>query len=235
MNRSYVVCHMVTSIDGKVTGDFLFREQCNAATEVYYGINRDYHKSGFNGFVCGRVTMEQSFTNGGYLDLSSCAAVTDWQDYVPNNLTGFYAVAFDPKGKLGWKTNRIVDPDGDEGYNGAQIVEVVTKQADPRYLGYLQSINIPYIVAGTDVVDVAYALEVLRKRFGAEKLLLEGGSVIDGYFLRANCVDELSLVVSPTVADANSKPLFDGAIVADFSLCNVKQYPNGVLWLNYKR
>ena len=25
MNRPYIICHMVTSIDGKVTGDFLSR------------------------------------------------------------------------------------------------------------------------------------------------------------------------------------------------------------------
>lgn len=28
MDRPYIVCHTVSSIDGKVTGDFLFREEC---------------------------------------------------------------------------------------------------------------------------------------------------------------------------------------------------------------
>ena len=34
--RPYVICHMTTSIDGKVTGNFLFREECIPATEEYY-------------------------------------------------------------------------------------------------------------------------------------------------------------------------------------------------------
>ena len=42
MNRPYVICHMVTSIDGKVTGDFLYRPECEKATDIYYEINRNY-------------------------------------------------------------------------------------------------------------------------------------------------------------------------------------------------
>ena len=36
MNRPYIICHMLTSIDGKVTGDFLFQDSCAEATEIYY-------------------------------------------------------------------------------------------------------------------------------------------------------------------------------------------------------
>ena len=70
MNRPYIICHRVTSLDGKVTGDFLSRPECEAATEIYYEINREYKAKGSDGFICGRVTMEQSFTGGWYPDLS---------------------------------------------------------------------------------------------------------------------------------------------------------------------
>ena len=36
MNRPYVICHMVTSIDGKVTGEFLSSQSCAKACEIYY-------------------------------------------------------------------------------------------------------------------------------------------------------------------------------------------------------
>lgn len=39
--RPYVICHMTISIDGKVTGDFLRREECVPATEEYYRLNRE--------------------------------------------------------------------------------------------------------------------------------------------------------------------------------------------------
>ena len=66
MMRPYVICHMTTSIDGKVTGSFLGREECVPATEEYYRLNREILAEAF---ACGRVTMEESFTGGWYLEL----------------------------------------------------------------------------------------------------------------------------------------------------------------------
>ena len=47
MTRPYIICHMVMSIDGKVTGDFLSRSEGEKATEIYYEINRNYKADGF--------------------------------------------------------------------------------------------------------------------------------------------------------------------------------------------
>ena len=152
MNRPHIICHMVTSIDGKVTGEFLSRPECEKATDIYYELNREYNKNGANGFICGRVTMESSFTGGWYPDLTRYEPVENKDDFIPDNLSGFYAVSFDPKGKLGWKNSKITDED--PGYDDAQIIEVLTEQADSRYLAYLQSMEVPYIFAGEKEIDV---------------------------------------------------------------------------------
>ena len=235
MNRPYIICHMVTSIDGKVTGDFLFRPECAGATEIYYDINR---KLKSDGFICGRVTMEGSFTGGFYPDLSEYAPISHDHgskvDFVVDDMTGFYAVAFDPKGKLGWKSNRIIDPDGDPGYDGAQIIEVLTEQADKRYLRYLHTMEIPYLFAGETEIDIKLALFKLKNIVGCERLLLEGGSIINGAFHRADVIDELSLVVAPVVADKEDKPLFTDSSVAEFELVKAES-ANGNVVLNYKK
>ena len=232
MNRPYIICHMVTSLDGKVTGDFLFRQECAAATEIYYRLNREMKA---DGFICGRVTMEGSFTGGFYPDLTQYKPVAgEKKDFIVENLSGFYAVAFDTHGKLGWRSNRIVDPDGDPGYDGAQIIEVLSEQVDERYLGYLEELGIPYIFAGESAIDVGLALRKLKEMIGCKTLLLEGGSILDGAFERAGVVDELSLVVAPTVAGKDSKPLFMDADLADFTLVKAET-DNGNLVLNYKR
>jgi len=49
---------MVTSLDGKVTGDFLGKNQYSGLIEAYYRIHREY---GADGFLCGIVTMDGSF------------------------------------------------------------------------------------------------------------------------------------------------------------------------------
>lgn len=229
MNRPYIICHMVTSIDGKVTGDFLSSPASAKACEIYYEINRDLKS---NGFICGRVTMESSFTGGYYPDLSAYTP-KEKRDFIPDNLSSFYAVAFDTNGKLGWKSNKIIDPDGDPGYDGAQIIEVLSENVDERYLGYLEDMEIPYIFAGKDKIDVELALFKLKNIVGINTLLLEGGSIINGAFQRANVIDELSLVVAPTTAESFDKPLFMQGTVQNFKLTNYYT-KDGVLVMNYK-
>ena len=68
MNRPYVMCHMLTSIDGKTTGSFLDDNRCKEAIDKYYQMHAS-HK--FASFACGRVTMEEGFTKGYYPDLSN--------------------------------------------------------------------------------------------------------------------------------------------------------------------
>ncbi len=231
MTRPYIICHMVTSIDGKVTGDFLFQNECAEATEIYYRINRERKA---DGFICGRVTMEGSFTGGWYPDLSQYQPVDQKRDFLVDDLSGFYAIAFDTHGKLGWRSNKIIDPDKDPGYDGAQIIEVLSEDVDERYLGYLEAMEIPYIFAGETAIDVELALFKLKKLIGCETLLLEGGSIINGAFERAGVVDELSLVVAPVIADKDAKPLFMDADIANFRLVRAEN-ENGNLVLNYQR
>lgn len=232
MDRPYIICHMLTSIDGKVTGKFLQTEEAAKACDTYYCINRELK---CDGFICGRVTMEESFTGGWYPDLNKYESLIHSTqtktDYIPEDMTGFYAIAFDPKGKLGWKSNHIIDDD--PGYDNARIIEVLTEQADSRYLAYLQAMDIPYIFAGKTEIDVELALYKLHNAAGIDKLLLEGGSVVNGHFLRAGVVDELSLVVVPVTAAKNDKPLFMDGEVSDFRLREFKEFDRGVLWLNY--
>ncbi len=229
MNRPYIICHMATSLDGKVTGKFLYQPQCEKATDLYYQINRDYKA---DGFACGRVTMEGSFTAGWYPDLSEFEPAYSPMDYLVDDIGDYFAVAFDPHGRLGWKSNRIIDDD--PGYGGAQIIEVLTHQVSHQYLTYLQSMEIPYIFAGDTEIDIEEALCKLKAYFGINKLLLEGGSILNGAFQRAGVIDELSLVVAPTIADAEDKLLFMDAQMEHYTLEDV-QHRNDTLWLNYKK
>lgn len=231
MDRPYIICHMVTSIDGKVTGDFLYSETGCRAAEQYYAIHRDLHA---DGFACGRVTMEGSFTGGWMPALSDYkGAVVPNGDFVADENARFYALSFDRKGRLGWKKGYIEDED--PGYDCAHVVEVLTENASREYLAYLRDIGASYIIAGRDELDLPLALSKAKELFGIEKLLLEGGSVLNGAFLRAGAVDELSVVVAPTLADAADKPLFDGGFQTEFVLTASTVLEKDILRLTYKK
>lgn len=62
------------------------------------------------------------------------------------------------------------------------------------------------------------ALFKLKNIIGCERLLFEGGSIINGAFQRADVIDELSLVVTPVTADKEDKPLFMDGKLSDFEV-----------------
>lgn len=200
----HVICHMTISIDGKVTGKFLETPQGLMASDEYYRVHRDFHA---DAFACGRITMEGSFTGGWYPDLKLFERVSvSRDDHIADPEARFFCVAFDRRGRLGWKTPVIEDDD--PGYNGAHVIEVLCEEVKDEYLAWLRSSGISYIFAGRNEMDLSLALSKLGSLFNIRTLLLEGGSVLNGAFAWEGLIDELSLVTAPVTADLDALPLF---------------------------
>lgn len=231
MKKPYVICHMTTSLDGKVTGEFLGQDACQSAIQTYYELNRGYQA---DAFACGRVTMEESFTGGGDPDLGGYSSESlPREDYTADPAAIYFAVSFDRRGRLDWKDSRIRDED--PGYDNAHIIEVLCEDVQDACLAYLREKRISYIFGGVDDLDLSLVLHKLYEQFGIRTLLLEGGSEINGAFQREGLIDELSLVVAPVVGGKEGKPLFMESAIAQYRLEQVRQYESGVLWLNYKK
>lgn len=231
MNRPYITCHMTTSLDGKVTGKFLSSAECEDAIDAYYKINRDFQA---DAFACGRITMAESFTGDFYPDLYEYATIElDREDFIADNRTKFFAVSFDRFGRLGWQSSRIHD--SDPGYDNAHIIQVLTEAVPDEYLNYLRLTGISYIFAGEFDIDLNIALEKLKRYFGIEHLLLEGGSILNGSFEREGLIDELSLVVAPVTGSAEDMPLFDNGISDSFTLVSAEPAGRTAVWLRYKK
>ena len=232
MKRPTVICHMLQSIDGKVTGDFLASPAGSEATELYYELNRSLNA---RGFACGRVTMEESFTGGFYPDLNPYKRTPVPEgDFLADPDADFFAVSFDRRGRLGWQGPSIVDED--PGYGGAHIVQVLCRKGPkPAYLAYLRQIGVSYIFAGKDELDLPLALHKLSTLFGIRTLLLEGGSVLNGAFEREGLIDELSLVIAPVLAREGDKPLCMSSRGSAFTLLDSQVYDSGVVWMRYGR
>lgn len=218
MDRPYVICHMVISLDGKVTGEFLSQEAATLGIEEYYKINRE---SSAQAFACGRITMEGSFTNKDKVNLSDFEnCKVDKKDFIAFNNEKKYAISFDRKGKLGWKNSHIIDED--PGYN-AHIIQVMCEDVSDAYLAYLQSIKVSYILAGKGEMDLPLALYKLKQYFGINKILLEGGSIINTAFEKEGLIDELSLIEVPLFAKKEDLPLFDKSVARDYVLVEDKK------------
>jgi riboflavin biosynthesis pyrimidine reductase len=79
----------------------------------------------------------------------------------------------------------------------------------------------------------------LRAAFGIEKLLLEGGGKINGSFLAANLIDELSVLLAPVADGTIGAPsLFDATHRAGsaraLELLSVERRPADLVWVRYR-
>lgn len=226
MDRSKVIVHMYVSIDGKIDGP-----RASDVSSAYYS-DELFRLSNADGN--GRKTIAL-YAAPGKLDLTKYSDEgINYEDWIPDIQSDTWSIAFDRKGKDGWEKNYFE-------YNGHKMhaVEIVTKQASKRYLAFLRSMNIPYIVSGDQEFDLPEVLVKLKKYFQIDNFALCGGAAIDGVFLKAHLVDEISLVLSPHVnGDNNIKSAFDtmGTYVDDtFKIDQVKKLDDGGVHLIFKK
>jgi riboflavin biosynthesis pyrimidine reductase len=127
--------------------------------------------------------------------------------------------------------------------SGDPIVVILTERVSDAHLAGLRSDGVSYIFAGEREVDLSRALEILRGELGIERLLLEGGGVVNVAFFCAGLIDEISLIVWPTVDGASEAPsVFDSAApTADSSpppdaieLLSSEAMAEGAVWLRYR-
>ena len=228
--RPYIICHMVTSIDGKVTGKFLENKKIEHLIDEYYKIHSELNG---NAFACGKNTFLEGFVKDNKVDFSKFKdeKVNKNEDYIYEKISdfNFYAVCFDRKGSLCWQSNALKDDL--PGYNNSHVIEVMTENVKEEYLAFLRSIGVSYIICGKDDIDLDVCLEKLRLKFGIKVLLLEGGSLINGSFMKAGVIDEISLVQVPVNAEKDDKPLFYEGHIENYSLKIAKPLKNGVYML----
>ena len=230
--RPYIICHILISIDGKVTGKFLSDKKIEHLNDEYFKIHSEFNA---NGFACGKNTFLEGFgeENTMEMDLTKFkdVKVNKNEDFVYEKISEckFFAVCFDRKGSLCWKSNTLKDDLPQ--YNNSHIIQVMTENVKDEYLAYLRSIGLSYIICGKDDIDMEVCLEKLRLKFGIKVLLLEGGSLINGSFMKAGVIDEISLVQVPISAEKDDKPLFYEGNIQNYSLENIKQLKNGVYML----
>jgi 2,5-diamino-6-(ribosylamino)-4(3H)-pyrimidinone 5'-phosphate reductase len=225
--RPRVICHMLTSTDGRivVTGWPISAE----ARRQYELVHATYDA---DGWICGRVTMEPFAKR-----LRSEAEVareragnTPRDDFVAPGDHDSFAFAIDASGRLAWESNDI---DGDH------VVAILSERVSDDYLAFLRQREVSYLLAGGRDVDLAVALEKIAARFGVRTLMLEGGGRINGGMLRAGLIDELSLLLAP-VADGRigTPALFDidsdGVAPCKLTLESVERRAEDVVWLRYR-
>ncbi len=223
MKRPYTICHMMTSVDGRI--DCAMTSQLPGVQDYYATLEAlDIPTT-----ISGRVTAE--------LELAEPGAYQA-KDSTPIGREGFskkvdargYEVILDTRGKLLW-------PDA-TGMEKPYLI-VTSQQAAREYLQYLDSKSISWIVCGKDKIDLARAGEILAEQFGVTRMGVVGGPAINTAFLNAGLLDEISLLIGAGIDGRGEMPsVFDGRDMAypltHLRLTKAEQFASGAVWLRYR-
>lgn len=187
--RPYIICHMGTSIDGRLHPSRFTATAAGISRDVLRGHYERIH-DGFaaDGWIIGRKTMSE-MAKGAAREIADAPKVAR-EAHVANRNNRKLAVGIDPSGRVHY---------GKDNVGGDHAVAVLGEQVSDAYLAELREDGASYVFAGQKGDDLAGAMEQLGARFGVKKLMLEGGGKINGAFLKHKLIDEFSTLIWPAV------------------------------------
>ncbi|CNF45164.1 5-amino-6-(5-phosphoribosylamino)uracil reductase [Yersinia frederiksenii] len=231
--RPKIICHMISSVDGRLQVERWTPPSGNVDQSI---VSTTYESIAGrlqgDGWIVGRKSMAPMAK--GKPVVSPAAGVNLRTTFIGERQDRSLAIAVDPAGKLHYGKSHM----SDEHY-----VAVLGKNVPDSYLAELRETGVSYLFAGDDGTDLAAAMETLSKDFAVETLLLEGGGVTNGYFLKAGLIDELSLLVYPGIdglagvssifeypGDTDEQP----AAGYTLRLLSSEVLEGGIVWLRYQ-
>lgn len=229
VSKPYVICHMVTSVDGKILGDRWGRLPGGQTTADLFESTAE--SFGIPAWLVGTTTMKEFM--GEDQPLPKGRPRLPREDYLAKPKAKHLAIGADSKGVLRFQESEV---DGDH------VVLLVTDRVSNAYLAHLRDAGVSYLFCGKDHVDLRVALSKLREKLGLRQLMLQGGGTFNGAMLKEGLVDELSQIIVPIadgggpeitgVFDAPGEPLPKAA--ATLRLKSHKVLDGGCIWLRYR-
>lgn len=226
--KPYLICHMNASIDGRILGS-RWRPAGNRMAGLF---ERLHEELGGGSWLIGRVTGSEYARAVAYPEHAE--RTYPREPWFARRDAVAYGIVLDARGRIAW---------GRADIGGDPIVAVLTERVCDAHLAGLRRDGVSYIFAGEQALDPGLALDILNRELGIERLLLEGGGVANGSFLRAGLIDEISLAVCPAVDGAKGAPsLFDSgdreagiaAPIRAMTLASSEVLEGGVVWLRYR-
>ena len=223
MKKPYIVCHMMTSLDGRI--DCAMTEQLPGVQEYYQTLEALQAPT----TISGRVTAQLEMALPGEFQTSDPTPVNKEAFSKKADAPG-YEVVVDTHGKLLWPGS---------GEQEKPLLILTSEQAPQEYLSYLDGRNISWIVTGKERIDLARAVEILAAEFGVERMAVVGGSAINTSFLDAGLLDEVSILMGAGIDGRGGMPaVFDGLPkthpVIPLRLTDVQKFDSGAVWMKYR-
>ena len=167
----------------------------------------------------------------------------DINKYKPAEKHEFYKGQLDSK-----QIQVVVDAEGLIKYDnntirGLNIITILGENVSEEYMAFLRSLKISYVFAGKDGYDLKIAMETLYKEFGIKKLIVRGGGIVNGEFLKQGLIDEISILIAASIDGLSGIPSIFNYLGQPNELphkgqslefISVENIGHGTVWLRYK-
>lgn len=206
MKRPYIICHMMASVDGRIDCPMV----AQISGEEYYTA---LESLGTSSKLSGRVTaalecsaVSEELFDEAVVSSKRCGAVsveTLAQESVFRAVKSEeYTIVVDTHGRLQMASGEA---------DGHPLLVILSEEVSEAHLEMLRSHNVSWIATGKDSIDLHRAVEILAEQFDVSRLVLVGGGNINGGFLEAGLVDEVSVMIAPGVDGRRGETaVFDG-------------------------
>ncbi len=222
--KPYIISHMMMSVDGRIDCPMV----AQISGEEYYTALESF---GSSSNLSGRVTAALE-----------CAAVKEETPVCSDIVLGKesvhkeveseeYSIVVDTHGRL-----QMVSGEAD----GHPLLVVMSENITEAHLKMLRKNHVSWIATGKEHIDLHRAMEILNEQFAVNRLVIVGGGNINGGFLEAGLVDEVSVMMAPGIDGRKGETaVFDGCTWKGESpyrlkLQSVEQVPGTeVIWTRY--
>lgn len=223
MAKPYMICHMMTSVDGRI--DCKMTEGLRGGEDYYRILN----ELNVPTTVSGRVTAELELAEPGEFTANN-TEVYGKEGFSKKTEAKGYEIVVDTKGKLLWPNATDMEK---------PYLIITSEQVTKEYLEYLDKQNISWIVCGKEKIDLVRVSEILALEFRVERMGVVGGGAINAGFLDAGLLDEISILIGAGIdGRGGMAAVFDGLEMdhdlIDLKLMDVKKFDSDAVWLHYQ-
>lgn len=215
---------MVESIDGRI--------DCGMVDKI----SGDEYYTTLNSLDCkasveGRITMEHYYALPEKFVAKDKTPLGKKEVFKSTDCNDFH-ICPDTKGILQWDSATMED--------GRPLLVLTSESTPAEYISYLRSKGISYIATGKENIDLVDAMDTLGCEFGVKRLAVLGGGLINGGFLAAGLIDEVSLLLAPGIDGREGwRAMFDGIsdqtkMPTKLKLQSVERLENDILWIKYE-
>ena len=173
-------------------------------------------------------------------DPSELAHDTHHGHFLPQEVldrtTRWFAVV-DSRGRVKWEFKEFPYPE----WVGTHLLVLVSQTTNEDYLRFLRRELIPYLVVGTDHVDLRLAADTMSDLLSVETVVATCGGHLSGVLLKENLVDQVTIEIIPLLAGGTTTPaLFHSADLApdesptSLRLLDSQVFDDGRVILSYR-